>query len=125
MTFALYARLECDELIKIIQERVVDSDPGVDEPEIILPIAWHASTQQHPVAYSSSPNTSLKADLEIPAYSPGFDNSVEKEWLKKSSTTIKGLGTKNRDKSQPVSLLILRNCNHPKSGDHTYRIPQL
>ena len=110
MTFALYARLECDELIKIIQERVVDSDPGVDEPEIILPIAWHASTQQHPVAYSSS---------------PGFDNSVEKEWLKKSSTTIKGLGTKNRDKSQPVSLLILRNCNHPKSGDHTYRIPQL
>ncbi|KAG2656406.1 hypothetical protein PVAP13_1KG078700 [Panicum virgatum] len=97
-----YSRLECDELIKTIQERVVDSDPGVDEPEIILPIAWHASTQQHPVAYSSSPNTSLKADLEIPAYSPGFDNSVEKEWLKKSSTTIKGLGTKNRDKSQPV-----------------------
>ncbi|XP_039788418.1 uncharacterized protein LOC120654821 [Panicum virgatum] len=97
-----YSRTECDELIKIIQERVVESDPGVDEPEIILPIAWHASTQQRHVAYSSSPNTSLQADLEIPAYSPGLENTVEKEWPKKSSTTIKGLGTKNHDKSQPV-----------------------
>ncbi|RLM78899.1 uncharacterized protein C2845_PM12G04480 [Panicum miliaceum] len=97
-----YSRSECDELIKIIQERVVDSDPGVDEPEIVLPIAWHASTQQHPVAYSSSRNTSLQEDLEVPAYSPGFDNTVQKEWLKKSSTSIKGLGTKNHDRSQPV-----------------------
>ncbi|RLN07934.1 uncharacterized protein C2845_PM11G02670 [Panicum miliaceum] len=96
------SRLECDKLIKIIQERVVDSDPGVDEPEIILPIAWHASTQQHPVAHSSSPNTSLRADLDIPAYGPGFDNTVEKECLKKTSTTIKGLGTKNHDRRQPV-----------------------
>jgi len=103
--------MECEELIKIIQERVVESDPGVDEPEIILPIAWHASTQQRHVAYSSSPNTSLQADLEIPAYSPGLENTVEKEWPKKSSTTIKGLGPKNHDKSQPVSLLILRNNN--------------
>ncbi|PVH65701.1 hypothetical protein PAHAL_1G057200 [Panicum hallii] len=97
-----YSRSECDELIKIIQERVVDSDPGVDEPEIVLPIAWHASTQQHPVAYSSSRNTSRQEDLEIPAYSPGFDNTVQKEWLKKSSTSIKGLGTKNHERSQPL-----------------------
>jgi hypothetical protein len=90
---------------------VVDSDPGVDEPEIVLPIAWHASTQQHPVAYSSSRNTSRQEDLEIPAYSPGFDNTVQKEWLKKSSTSIKGLGTKNHERSQPVSLLIFRNYN--------------
>ena len=110
-SFIFNARTECDELIKIIQERVVESDPGVDEPEIILPIAWHASTRQRHVAYSSSPNTSLQADLEIPAYSPGLENTVEKEWPKKSSTTIKGLGTKNHDKSQPVSLLILRNNN--------------
>lgn len=66
---------------------MVDSDPGVDEAEIILPIAWHDSTQEHPVAYSSSPNI------------------VEKEWLNKTSTTIEGLGTKNHARSQPVSLL--------------------
>ncbi|PUZ74332.1 hypothetical protein GQ55_1G056400 [Panicum hallii var. hallii] len=103
-----YSRSECDELIKIIQERVVDSDPGVDEPEIVLPIAWHASTQQHPVAYSSSRNTSLQEDLEIPAYSPGFDNTVQKEWLKKSSTSIKGLGIKNHDRSQPSILQVMK-----------------
>ncbi|KAF8783824.1 hypothetical protein HU200_000264 [Digitaria exilis] len=49
---------------------MVDSDPGVDEAEIILPIAWHDSSQEHPVAYSSS------------------QNIVEKEWLNKTSTTI-------------------------------------
>ncbi|TKW37700.1 hypothetical protein SEVIR_1G065300v4 [Setaria viridis] len=100
-----YSRSECDELIKIIQERMVDSDPGVDAPEIVLPIAWHASTQQHPVAYSSSPNTSLLAASGIPDYTPVFDNTVEEEWLKRSSTTTKGLCTKNRDRSQPLQAM--------------------
>ncbi|CAL4971056.1 unnamed protein product [Urochloa decumbens] len=91
-----YSRSERDELIKIIQERVVD------EPEIILPIQWHASTQQHPVAYSSIPNTSLLAASGIPAYTPVPDNTVEKEWLKRGSTTTEGLCTKNDGRSQPV-----------------------
>ncbi|CAL5023659.1 unnamed protein product [Urochloa decumbens] len=91
-----YSRSECDELIKIIQERVVD------EPEIILPIQWHASTQQHPVAYSSIPNTSLLAASGIPAYTAVPDNTVEKEWLKRGSTTTEGLCTKNDGRSQPV-----------------------
>lgn len=90
---------------------MVDSDPGVDEPEIILPIEWHASTQQHPVAYTSSPNNSLLAASGIPDYAPLFENAVEEEWLKRNSTTTKVLYTKNCDKSQHVSLLILRNYN--------------
>lgn len=85
-THIFNARSECDALIKIIQERVVDSDPGVDEAEIILPIAWHDSTQQHPVSYPSSPN------------------AVDKECLNKTSTTIEGLGTKSLARSQTVSL---------------------
>ncbi|CAN6271643.1 unnamed protein product [Urochloa humidicola] len=92
-----YSRSECDELIKIIQERVVD------EPEIILPIAWHPSTQQHTAAYSSNPNTSLLAASGIPAYTPVFDNTVEKQWLKRSSTATEGLRTKNHDRSHPVT----------------------
>ncbi|KAF8691244.1 hypothetical protein HU200_040367 [Digitaria exilis] len=83
-----YSRSECDALIKIIQERMVDSDPGVDEAEIILPIAWHDSTQEHPVAYSSSPNI------------------VEKEWLNKTSTTIEDCTVGNDSCS--ASKLMLR-----------------
>ncbi|CAO2171339.1 unnamed protein product [Urochloa humidicola] len=92
-----YSRSECDELIKIIQERVVD------EPEIILPIAWHDSTQQHTAAYSSNPNTSLLAPSGIPAYTPVFDNTVEKQWVKRSSTVTESLCTKNYDRSHPVT----------------------
>uniref|UniRef100_A0A0A9GTQ7 Uncharacterized protein n=1 Tax=Arundo donax TaxID=35708 RepID=A0A0A9GTQ7_ARUDO len=85
-----YTRSECDELIKIIQERFVDSDPGLDEPAVILPIAWQDSTQQHPVAYSSfSPKTSPTTS-GFPAYSPVFDNIDENKWLKKNCTTVEG-----------------------------------
>ncbi|KAJ1278146.1 hypothetical protein BS78_04G057100 [Paspalum vaginatum] len=95
-----YSRAECDALVKIIQERVVDAG---DEPAaIILPIAWQANTQQYPVAYSSSPNTSFPAASGIPAYSPVFETAVEKEWLKKSSAVAEGPCTSNHDRSQPV-----------------------
>ncbi|XP_066318018.1 uncharacterized protein [Miscanthus floridulus] len=91
-----YSRSECDALIKIIQERVVDSD---DEPAAILPIAWQANTQQHPVAYSSSPNTAVPA-VSNPANCPVFDNIVEKEWLKKSSAVAEGPCINSHDRIQ-------------------------
>uniref|UniRef100_A0A0A9HPQ4 Uncharacterized protein n=1 Tax=Arundo donax TaxID=35708 RepID=A0A0A9HPQ4_ARUDO len=100
-----YTRSECDALIKIIQERVVDSDPGVDEPAVVLPIAWQDSTQEHPVAYSSfSPKTS-PATSGIPAYSPVFDNIDEKRWLKENSTNVEGhcsLKSLKHDMSHPI-----------------------
>ena len=83
----------------------MDSD---DEPAAILPIAWQANTQQHPVAYSSSPNTTVPA-VSNPANCPVFDNIVEKEWLKKSSAAAEGPCTNSHDRIQRVSLLILRN----------------
>uniref|UniRef100_A0A0E0G2F1 Uncharacterized protein n=1 Tax=Oryza nivara TaxID=4536 RepID=A0A0E0G2F1_ORYNI len=50
-----YSRSECDILIKIIHERVVDSDPDVVEPSIVLPIAWQTSQQQdHALKRSNS-----------------------------------------------------------------------
>jgi hypothetical protein len=83
----------------------VDSD---DETAVILPIAWQTNTQQHPVAYSSSQNTTVPA-VSNPAYCPVFDNIVEKEWLKKSSAVAEGPCTNSHDRIQRVSLLILRN----------------
>lgn len=83
----------------------MDSD---DEPAVVLPIAWQANTQQHPVAYSSSLNTSVPA-VSNPAYCPVFDNVVEKESMKKSSAVAEGPRTNSHDRIQRVSLLILRN----------------
>ncbi|KAG0531968.1 hypothetical protein BDA96_04G067600 [Sorghum bicolor] len=91
-----YSWSECDALIKIIQERIVDSD---DEPAVVLPIAWQANTQQHPVAYSSSLNTSVPA-VSNPAYCPVFDNVVEKESMKKSSAVAEGPRTNSHDRIQ-------------------------
>ncbi|KAL6629082.1 hypothetical protein ACP70R_028847 [Stipagrostis hirtigluma subsp. patula] len=57
-----YTRSECDALIKIIQERVMDSDPDVDEPADVLPLAWAPGTEQDDVSYSSlCPNNSPHA----------------------------------------------------------------
>lgn len=86
----------------------MDSD---DEPAVILPIAWRANTQQHPVAYSSSPDTAVPA-VSNPACSPVFDNVVEKECLKTISAVAKGPCTNGHDQIQHVSLLILE---HPQS----------
>ncbi|XP_062221271.1 uncharacterized protein LOC133920688 isoform X2 [Phragmites australis] len=99
-----YTRSECDALIKIIQERVVHSDPGVDEPAIVLPIAWAAGTEQDNVAYSSlNPNTSPLATSGIPVYSREFDNYiVEKKLLTKRSTPAEGPCSLNHDRSLPV-----------------------
>lgn len=95
----------------------MDSD---DVPAVILPIAWQSNTQQHPVAYSSSPNTSVPAVSANPAYCPVFDNVVEKEWLKKSSAIAEGPCSNSNDRIQHVSLLILINDNSPcEIGEHT------
>ncbi|AQK68969.1 hypothetical protein ZEAMMB73_Zm00001d015457 [Zea mays] len=92
-----YSWSECDALIKIIQERVVDSD---DEPAAILPIAWHANTQLHPVAHSSNPNTTAVPAVSNPACRLEFDNIVEKEWLKKSSAVAENRCTNSHDQIQ-------------------------
>jgi hypothetical protein len=84
----------------------VDSD---DEPAAILPIAWHANTQLHPVAHSSNPNTTAVPAVSNPACRLEFDNIVEKEWLKKSSAVAENRCTNSHDQIQHVSLLILRN----------------
>ncbi|PVH65699.1 hypothetical protein PAHAL_1G057200 [Panicum hallii] len=86
---------------------VSEIDPKEAVKQLLIQDTY-SRTQQHPVAYSSSRNTSRQEDLEIPAYSPGFDNTVQKEWLKKSSTSIKGLGTKNHERSQPSILQVMK-----------------
>ncbi|KAL6888428.1 hypothetical protein ACP4OV_009454 [Aristida adscensionis] len=79
-----YTRSECDELIKIIQERVVDLDPGVDEADVVLPLAWVADTGTYNVSHSSlnqnaSPPTtsgpcSLSHDRSLPVLKRSFYN---------------------------------------------------
>ncbi|XP_015688400.1 uncharacterized protein LOC102700499 isoform X3 [Oryza brachyantha] len=92
-----YSRSECDMLIKIIQERVVDSDPDIVEPSIVLPIAWKASQQQDPIAYSSfSPNTCSNVSQQL-------DNNVEhfQHALKRSHS---GSGHNTLDESHSRSV---------------------
>ncbi|TVU32820.1 hypothetical protein EJB05_24578, partial [Eragrostis curvula] len=80
-----FSRSECDALMKIIQERVVDSGPSVVEPDVVLPIAWLPSSDEHPVAYSSpSPKNSASQTSGVPL----FGNAGEKRGLKTSSTTV-------------------------------------
>ncbi|KAG8044195.1 hypothetical protein GUJ93_ZPchr0228g22251 [Zizania palustris] len=98
-----YSRSECDKLIKIIQERVVDSDPGVVEPSIVLPIAWQASQQQDPVEYSSFIPNTCSATSNVPGCSQQFDRNIaeEKKWLDmKRLSPVEGPCVLNTDWSQ-------------------------
>ncbi|KAF0904198.1 hypothetical protein E2562_032573, partial [Oryza meyeriana var. granulata] len=62
-----YSRSECNALIKIIQERVVDSNlSGVDASGLVLPINWKSGRQAN-IGYSSlSPKGLLPADAGAP-----------------------------------------------------------
>lgn len=81
----LRARSECDILIKIIHERVVDSDPDVVEPSIVLPIAWQTSQQQDHVPYSSFRPNTCSASSNVHDCSQQLDNNiVENGWLEES-----------------------------------------
>ncbi|KAL5213207.1 hypothetical protein ABZP36_024054 [Zizania latifolia] len=112
-----YLRSECYKLIKIIQERVVDSDPGVVEPSIVLPIAWQASGDQDPVEYSSfSPNT-CSATSNVHDCSQQFDINIveEKRWLDmKRPSSVEGPCNLNTNWSQHLQDL---KRIHSNTGD--------
>uniref|UniRef100_A0A0E0CGJ8 Uncharacterized protein n=1 Tax=Oryza meridionalis TaxID=40149 RepID=A0A0E0CGJ8_9ORYZ len=85
-----YSRSECDILIKIIHERVVDSDPDVVEPSIVLPIAWQTSQQQDHVPYSSFRPNTCSASSNVHDCSQQLDNNiVENGWLEESQRALK------------------------------------
>ncbi|KAF2943387.1 uncharacterized protein [Oryza sativa Japonica Group] len=85
-----YSRSECDILIKIIHERVVDSDPDVVEPSIVLPIAWQTSQQQDHVPYSSFRPNTCSASSNVHDCSQQLDNNiVENGWLEESQHALK------------------------------------
>ncbi|KAK3156149.1 hypothetical protein QOZ80_2AG0103480 [Eleusine coracana subsp. coracana] len=96
-----FSRSEYVALTKILQERVVDSDPSVYEPDDVLPLAWQPSTQQRPVALI--PSNSLPQTSGVAVYSPLFDNTDGNSGLKKGSTTLE----------DPCTL---KNMSHDQRG---------
>ncbi|KAL5208857.1 hypothetical protein ABZP36_033292 [Zizania latifolia] len=112
-----YSRSECDKLIKIIQERVVDSDSGVVEPSIVLPIAWQASQQQDPAEYSSFIPNTCSATSNVPGCRQQFDRNIaeEKTWLDmKRLSPVEGPCFLNTDCCQyPQDL----KRSHSNTGD--------
>uniref|UniRef100_A0A0E0ACR6 Uncharacterized protein n=1 Tax=Oryza glumipatula TaxID=40148 RepID=A0A0E0ACR6_9ORYZ len=72
-----YSRSECNALVKIIQERVVDSNlNGVDAGGLALPINWKTGRQVN-IGYSSlSPKGLLPATSIPPVQDHVFDNSA-------------------------------------------------
>uniref|UniRef100_A0A0D9WST9 Uncharacterized protein n=1 Tax=Leersia perrieri TaxID=77586 RepID=A0A0D9WST9_9ORYZ len=72
-----YSRSECNALVKIIQERVVDSNlSGVDAGGLALPINWKTGRQAN-IGYSSlSPKGLLPATSSLPVQDNDFDNSA-------------------------------------------------
>jgi hypothetical protein len=102
-----YSRSECNALVKIIQERVVDSNlNGVDAGGLALPINWKTGRQAN-IGYSSlSPKGLLPATSIPPVQDHVFDNSAGAG----ASTTIahdRGPFAHATDKIQSVSALCL------------------
>ncbi|XP_052159863.1 uncharacterized protein LOC127777325 isoform X3 [Oryza glaberrima] len=97
-----YSRSECNALVKIIQERVVDSNlNGVDAGGLALPINWKTGRQAN-IGYSSlSPKGLLPATSIPPVQDHVFDNSAGAG----ASTTIahdRGPSAHATDKIQSV-----------------------
>ncbi|KAL5199869.1 hypothetical protein ABZP36_021072 [Zizania latifolia] len=71
-----YSRSECNALVKIIQERVVDTNlSGAEAGGLALPINWKAGSQGA-IGYSSvCPKGLLPAISSRPAHDCGFDNT--------------------------------------------------
>uniref|UniRef100_A0A0E0LE83 Uncharacterized protein n=1 Tax=Oryza punctata TaxID=4537 RepID=A0A0E0LE83_ORYPU len=97
-----YSRSECNALVKIIQERVVDSNlNGVDAGGLALPINWKTGRQAN-IGYSSlSPKRLLPATSILPVQDHVFDNSAGAS----ASTTIahdRGPFAHTTDKNQSV-----------------------
>ncbi|EEC81110.1 hypothetical protein OsI_23974 [Oryza sativa Indica Group] len=103
-----YSRSECNALVKIIQERVVDSNlNGVDAGGLALPINWKTGRQAN-IGYSSlSPKGLLPATSIPPVQDHVFDNSAGAG----ASTTIahdRGPFAHATDKIQSV---LKRSCS--------------
>ncbi|TVU08400.1 hypothetical protein EJB05_41804, partial [Eragrostis curvula] len=98
-----YSRSECSKFIKIIQERVLDSDSGdVDAGGLALPTAQKAGGQAVDGYSSFSPNEFSSAISSHVINGHGFDKSVAAGTIPKLTHTNQGPFTYNADNIQPA-----------------------
>ncbi|CAM0909013.1 unnamed protein product [Alopecurus aequalis] len=92
-----YSRSEGTALIKIIQERVVDSG-GAADGDIPLPISWKADRQ--PTLGYFSPNVSSPSASSLPIHGHGFGNSAAADAVSPITPADRGLFNQYADNIQ-------------------------